>query len=565
MKTGKNRAPARAMMRATGLDDQDFDKPFVAVVNTWSNVTPCNMHLNLLAEPIRQGIRDKGGVPIDFNTIVVTDGISMGTEGMRASLMSRETIADSIELAVRGHSLDAAIIIVGCDKTIPAAAMALARMDIPGLVFYGGSIMPGKCKEKDVTIQDVFEAVGAEAIGKISEDELADVEKAACPGAGACGGQFTANTMAMAMSMMGLSPMGANDVPAVHPDKMGEAQRCGEAVMDLYAEGKTARHFITEDSLRNAATGVVATAGSTNAILHLLAIAREGGIDFHIDAFDEASRKTPVITDMQPSGRFMAAHLFEAGGTRVVGHRLMQENRLTDTPTTSGKTLFEEFEATQETPGQEVVRPMDNPVKPRGGFGILYGDLAPNGCVVKLAGPGKLTFSGPARVFESEEHAFDTVQKGQINKGDVVIIRNEGPAGGPGMREMLGVTAALIGQGLSDDIALITDGRFSGATHGFMVGHVTPEAAHGGPIAFVQDGDMITIDVDARTISVDADLDARATNWQQPAPNYAHGAFAKYAALVGSASEGATTSFPFEQEKTQTTPQTSETTTRRSA
>jgi dihydroxy-acid dehydratase len=546
VKKGPNRAPARAMLRATGMKDEDFKKPFIAIVNTWSTVTPCNIHLDLLAEPMRKGIREAGGVPIDFNTIVVSDGISMGTEGMKASLMSREAVADSIELVVRGHSLDAACIIVGCDKTIPAAAMALARLDIPGLVFYGGTIAAGHCSTKsDITIQDVFEAVGAHASGKIDDKQLEDIEKHACPGAGACGGQFTANTMAMAMSMLGLSPMGANDVPATHPDKYKEAERCGRLVMDLLKNNVTPRSIITEAALRNAANGVSATAGSTNAVLHLLAIAREAGVVFEIDEFDTASRTTPVIADLKPGGRFFAEDMYTAGGTRLVGQRLMQAGKLKDNPTVSGRSLFEELKEAKETPGQQVVLSVEKPLKERGGFGICSGTLAPEGCVVKLAGHGRLQFEGPARVFESEDAAFAAVQRKQIKAGDCIVIRNEGPVGGPGMREMLAVTAAIVGQGLSDSVALITDGRFSGATYGFMVGHVAPEAAKGGPIGRLRDGDIIKIDVEKRTIDVAADLSARP--WSPPAPNYPNGAYAKYAALVASASEGAVTSFPFEQ------------------
>ncbi|MDD9901130.1 MAG: dihydroxy-acid dehydratase [Alphaproteobacteria bacterium] len=545
IKDGASRAPARAMLRATGMNDEDFKKPLIAVVNTWTNVTPCNMHLNLLAEPVRAGIREAGGVPVDFNTIVVSDGISMGTEGMRASLMSREVVTDSIELAVRGHSLDAVVVLVGCDKTIPAAAMALARLDLPGLVFYGGSIMPGKCDDKDVTIQDVFEAVGAHAAGAIDDAQLADVEKHACPGAGACGGQFTANTMAMSMSFLGLSPMGTNDVPAIHADKMKEADRCGRLVMQLWKDNVTPRSILTEAAFFNAANAVSATAGSTNAVLHLLAIAREAGVALDIDAFDEASRRTPVIADLKPGGKYMAADMFEAGGTRLVGKRLMDAGLLKDSPTVTGRRLFEECAEAEETFGQKVILSVDAPLKPRGGFGIVYGTLAPEGCVVKLAGHGKLKFEGTARVFDGEEAAFDAVQRREIKKGDVIVIRNEGPAGGPGMREMLAVTAAIVGQGLGDDVALITDGRFSGATYGFMVGHVSPEAARGGPIAFVHDGDKIIIDVETRKIDVDADIDARRKNWIAPQPRYPNGAFAKYAALVSSASEGAVTSFPF--------------------
>jgi dihydroxy-acid dehydratase len=404
--------------------------------------------------------------------------------------------------------------------------------------------MPGECDGEDITIQNVFEAVGAHANGTISDEQLHDIESHACPGAGACGGQFTANTMAMVASLLGLSPMGANDVPALHHDKMNQAERCGKLVIDLWKNNTRPRDIITEDALRNAATGVSATAGSTNAVLHLLAIAREAEVDFHIDEFDQASRNTPVITDLKPGGRFVASDLFEAGGTRLIGKRLQEAGRLIDNPTVTGRTLFEELDTASATPGQEVVLSVEAPLKPRGGFGVLYGDLAPKGCVVKLAGHGKLLFEGPARVFDGEEAAFKAVQDRKIKAGDVVVIRNEGPAGGPGMREMLGVTAALIGQGLGDDVALITDGRFSGATYGFMVGHIAPEAAHGGPIAHLRDGDLIRIDVDQREINTDADLKERSKEWAPPAPRYTHGAFAKYAALVGSASEGAVTSFP---------------------
>ena len=545
IKLGPARAPARAMLRATGIGDEDFRKPFVAVVNTWTNVTPCNMHLNLLAGPVRDGIRKAGGVPIDFNTIVVTDGISMGTEGMKASLMSRETIADSIELAVKGHSLDACIVMVGCDKTIPAAAMALARMNIPGLVFYGGSIMPGHVHGHDVTIQDVFEAVGACSAGKISEQELHEVETHACPGAGACGGQFTANTMAMAMSLLGISPMGANDVPATHPDKMKEAERCGRLVMELWTNDVRPRSILTEDSIRNAANGVSATAGSTNAVLHLLAIAREAGVTFGIDEFEAASKRTPVIADLKPAGRYMAYDLYMAGGTRLVGKQMMEAGLLVDSPTVTGRSLFAELKDAVATSGQDVVVPNDKPIKPRGGFGICYGNLAPEGCVVKLAGTGTFKFEGKARCFDQEEAAFAAVQARQINKGDVIVIRYEGPRGGPGMREMLAVTAAIVGQGLGNDVALITDGRFSGATYGFMCAHICPEAYLGGPLAFLRDGDSITIDVEKRELNTAANLESRRAGWTPPAPRYTHGAYAKYAALVAPASEGAVTSFPF--------------------
>ncbi|MGF1456283.1 MAG: dihydroxy-acid dehydratase [Alphaproteobacteria bacterium] len=544
IKQGPARAPARAMLRATGLDDDSLAKPIIGVVNTWTTVTPCNMHLDALAAPVRQGIREAGGTPVDFNTIVVSDGISMGTEGMRASLMSREAIVDSIELVTRGHSLDGIVVLVGCDKTIPAAAMALARLDCPGLVLYGGSIMPGHHNDKDITIQDVFEAVGACAAGLITVDELGEVERRACPGAGACGGQFTANTMALAMTFLGLSPMGANDVPAVHSAKPDEARRCGRIVMDLVASGTRPRSLITETSLRNAARGVSATAGSTNAVLHLMAIAKEAGVDFALDEFDAASRATPVIADLKPGGRFMAPDLYKAGGTALVGRRLIEAGLIEDVPTVTGRSFFAECEAGEDMAGQQVVKSVAEPLKARGGFGILRGSLAPEGCVVKLAGHGRMTFEGPARVFDSEDAAFEAVEKREIKAGDAVVIRYEGPAGGPGMREMLAVTAALVGQGLSDSVALITDGRFSGATHGFMIGHVAPEAVHGGPIAFIRDGDRIRVDVEAQTISVDADITARAEGWTPPAPRYTTGAFAKYARLVSSASDGAVTGFP---------------------
>ena len=544
---GPSRAAARAMLRATGMDDDNFQGPIIAVFNTWTNMGPCNMDLDKLAVPVRAGIRAAGGTPVDFNSIAVSDGITMGSEGMRASLMSREVIADSIELAVQGHSLDGVIILVACDKTIPAAGMALARMNVPGVVLYGGSIMPGNHKGKDLSVQDVFEAVGACAAGIIDAEELKDIEKAACPGAGACGGQFTANSMAMAMTFLGLSPMGANDIPTVSDDKNEAAFKAGQTVVDCVKQNRLPREIITKDSLMNAAIALSATAASTNAILHLLAIATEAQVDgFDIDAFDAISRSTPVIGDLKPGGKYMAFDLYAAGGSALIGQRLVADKRITDGKTVTGKSLFEEIALGKETDGQDVVRPFNDPVKSRGGYGILYGDMAPEGCVVKLAGHGALFFEGTARVFESEEACFEVVQNNGINKGDVVIIRNEGPAGGPGMREMLGVTAALVGQNLADHVALITDGRFSGASYGFVIGHVAPEAAHGGPIAFVQDGDKVTIDVEKQVINVDADLKARAQNWTPPKPRYPSGAYAKFARLVGSASKGAVTSFPFD-------------------
>lgn len=542
---GRDRTHARAMLRATGLSDRDFDRPMVAIINTWSTVTPCNMHLRALADPVRQGIREAGGVPVDFNTIMVTDGIAMGAAGMRASLMSRECVADSAELAVRGHHLDAAVFLVGCDKTIPGAAMAAARLDIPAVIVYGGSIRPGRLGERDITIQDVFEAIGAHANGALDDAGLEAVERAACPGAGACGGQFTANTMALAMTFLGLSPMGLNDIPATHPAKTDAAAAAGRLVVDAFRAGRNARQFITAESLRNAVIVVSATAGSTNAALHLLAIAHEAGVPLDLDVFDAVSRDTPVIADLKPGGRFVATDFYDAGGAPTLGRLLMEAGFLTDAPTITGEPLSAEIAPTLDLGAPAVFRPVTDPVKPRGGFGVLYGDLAPEGCVVKLAGHNRLSFDGLARVFDCEEDAFNAVEAGAIQPGEVVVIRNEGPVGGPGMREMLTVTAALQGAGLGGEVALITDGRFSGATHGFMIGHVSPEAAKGGPIAFVQTGDRVRIDVDARRIDVDADLAARAQGWTPPPPRYPTGAYAKYAALVSSASTGAVTSAPF--------------------
>jgi dihydroxy-acid dehydratase len=544
IKKGPDRAPARAMLRATGLDDRQIEQPMIAVVNTWSDVTPCNMHLRDLAEPLKEGIRAAGGTPVEFGSIVVTDGISMGTEGMRCSLMSRELVTDSIELVTRGHCLDGVVALVGCDKTIPAGAMALARLDVPGMVIYGGSIMPGEHKGIPITIQDVFQAVGAHAGGTIDDEELREIESEACPGAGACGGQFTANTMALALTTLGLSPMGVNDIPAVHPDKAQAMFDCGKRAVEQIREGQNARQMVSTESLRNAAAVTSATAGSTNAVLHLLAIAREAGVSFDIDEFDEISRKTPIIGDLKPAGRFMAPDMFEAGGTPLVIDRLRKAGLLSDTPTVTGRSLFEECENPDEKPGQEVIVDFDRALESRGGFGILYGNLAPEGCVAKLAGHGEFSFSGPARVFENEEDAFAAVQNRQINAGDVIVIRNEGPSGGPGMREMLAVTAALAGQGLDDRVALMTDGRFSGASFGFVIGHIAPEAARGGPIALLRDGDRITIDVDKRVLETDADLDARRPDWKPRPPVYVSGALAKFALTVSSASQGAVTSFP---------------------
>lgn len=539
---GPARAAARAMLRATGMTDADFDKPMVAVVNTYSSITPCNIHLKAMADPVVEGVRAGGGVPVEFGAPVVSDGITMGHEGMRASLISREVIADAIEVAVRGHALDAAVILVGCDKTLPAAAMALARLDIPGVIFYGGTISAGCIGKRVLTIQDAFEAIGGHARGDVSDDELDAVERHACPGAGSCGGQFTANTMAMALAFLGLAPMGTGDVPATHDAKAEAARRCGElAAANALNPSATARHFITPDSLRNAALSVVASGGSTNAVLHLAAIATEADVEFSIDLFDELSREAPVLADLKPGGQYVAEDLFAAGGCRLFGARLRELGQLADTPTVSGRSLFGEIDQHTEEPGQVVVRPVDKPVKATGGLRILYGDLAPEGAVLKTAGYAQPRFAGPARIFETEEECFAAVSDGQIVEGDVVIIRYEGPKGGPGMREMLAVTAALAGQGLAGKVALITDGRFSGASHGFVIGHVAPEAALGGPIGMLKDGDPIIIDVEARTINAEIDWAARRQGYTPRASKRWGGVFDKYAALVGSASRGATT------------------------
>lgn len=541
IKSGPAHAPARAMLRATGMDDAAIAKPLVAIVHTWTDVSPCNINLRELARHAADGVREGGGTPVEFNTIAVTDGIAMGSDGMRASLASRETITDSIELAVMGHCLDAMVLLVGCDKTLPAAAMAAARLDIPTVILYGGTIMPGKCPtgERSLTVQDVFEAVGAHAAGHIDDAELANVEHHACPGAGACGGQFTANTMAMVLTFLGLSPLQLNDIPAIHEDKPGAAHACGRMVMEqLGRGGPLPRQLLTRASLRNAARAVSATAGSTNCAMHLLAIAHEAGVAFDLEEFQQAS-EIPVIADLKPGGRYTAAELFTFGGVALVANELRVVGLIDDIPTVTGRSLFQELDALPAAGAQDAVRPVADPLKPTGGFSILYGDLAPEGCIVKLAGHGRDLLEGPARVFNSEEECFAAVQARQVNAGDVVVIRFEGPAGGPGMREMLAVTAALVGQGLSDDVALITDGRFSGATRGFMVGHVSPEAAHGGPIAKIRDGDMIRIDVASRRIDVDADLASRTPT--RIAPRVTTGVLAKYAQLVSSASLGAVT------------------------
>ena len=546
MKKGPARAPARAMLRATGLSGADIERPLVAVANTWTEVTPCNIHLRRLAAKVKEGIRAAGGTPIEFNTIAISDGISMGTDGMRASLVSREVIADSIELFVAGHSFDAVVAISGCDKTIPGTVMAMARLDLPSLALYGGSIAAGQFQGRDVTIQDVFEAVGAFAAGRMSEKELSEIEERACPGAGACGGQFTANTMATALAFLGVSPMGANDVPATDPRKDDVAFACGERVMGLLKEGLTPSKILTRKAFENAIASVAATGGSTNAVLHLLAIAREAGVPLSLDDFDPISGRTPVLADLKPAGRFTAVDLDRAGGVRLVAKRLADAGLLKDEITVTGRTLFAEAASAVETPGQEVIRPIDRPIKPTGGLAILRGSLAPEGCVAKLVGHERKSHTGPARVFDGEAAAFEAVQARKIRGGDVVVIRYEGPKGAPGMPEMLGVTAALVGQGLGGAVALLTDGRFSGATHGLMVGHVAPEAAVGGPIALIEEGDPITIDIGARRLDVAAPLEARRRAYRPRAPRATSGVLAKYARHVSSASDGAVTGFAVE-------------------
>ena len=542
---GPGRAPARAMLKAVGFTDEDLSRPLVGVANTWIEVMPCNYHLRRLSERVKAGIRAAGGTPIEYNTIAVSDGISMGTEGMKASLISREVIADSIELVARGHLFDAVVALSGCDKTIPGTVMALARLNVPSLMLYGGSIMPGQFQGHDVTIQDVFEAVGKHASGKMSNAELKDLEDHACPGPGACGGQFTANTMAIAFEFLGISAMGLNGVPAMDSHKDEVAFQCGQMVMDLLKRGLRPKQIITRKSIENAIAAVATTGGSTNAVLHLLAVAREAGVRLSIDDFDKINRKVPLLADLKPGGRFTAADLFKAGGTTLVAKRLLDAGILhADQPTVTGRTIGEEAKQAKETPGQQVLRPLSNPIKPTGGLVILKGNLAPEGCVVKVAGHSIMTFTGPAKVFDREEDAFAAVNAKQIKAGDVVVIRYEGPSRGPGMREMLGVTAAIVGAGLGDSVALLTDGRFSGATHGLMAGHVAPEAVKGGPIAAVKNGDRITFDIAKRRLDVDltqAEIKSRLKKVKTPAPRYTMGVMAKYARHVSSASEGAIT------------------------
>ena len=542
---GPHRAGARAMLKAVGFDDEALKKPIVGVANTWIEIGPCNYHLRELAASVKEGIREAGGTPMEFNTVSISDGITMGSPGMRASLISREVIADSIELVSRGNCFDAVIALCGCDKTIPGTTMAVARLGVPGLVLYGGSIAPGRFENHDVTIQDVYEGIGAHAAGKMTDAQLKDLEDHACPGAGACGGQFTANTMATAIEFLGIAPMGSGSVPAVDPAKADVGRQAGRLVMDLVRRNLTPAQILTRQSIENAIAAVVATGGSTNAVLHLLAIARESGIPLTIDDFDRISRQVPLLADLKPGGRFVATDLHRAGGIRLVAQRLLDAGLLhADQMTVTGKTIGEEARSASETAGQEVVRPLNRPIKPTGGLAILKGNLAPEGAVVKVAGSNLQHHRGPARVFEGEQGALDAVLANQIKPGDVVVIRCEGPRGGPGMPEMLAVTAAIVGAGLGESVVMVTDGRFSGATRGLMAGHVAPEAAAGGPIAAIREGDTIVFDIPNRRIDIELpepELAARLKAWKAPAPRYTSGVMAKYARLVSSAAEGAIT------------------------
>ena len=542
---GPDRAQARAYLKGIGFDDDALKRPIVGVANTWTETMPCNFHLRRLAEKVKEGVRAAGGTPMEFNTIAISDGITMGTEGMKTSLVSREVIADSIELVARGHMFDAVVALSGCDKTIPGCVMALARLDVPSLMLYGGSIAPGRWRGKDVTIQDVFEGIGAHAAGDLTDDELTDLENHASPGAGACGGQFTANTMAMAFEVLGISPMGSSMVPAEDGKKGKVAEECGRLVLDVLAKDLRPSRIITKDALENAIAAGAMSGGSTNLVLHLLAVAYEVGVPLELEDFDRIAWKTPLLCDLKPGGRYVATDLYRAGGVPLVIRRLKEAGLLhEDAVSVTGQTLGEVADLAEEADGQDVVRPVDDAIKPNGGFAILRGNLAPKGCVVKLSGHGRTEHRGPARVFECEEDAFAAVMSRSIEPGEVVVIRNEGPTGGPGMREMLHVTAALVGEGLGDSVALLTDGRFSGATHGFMAGHVAPEAPHGGPIAAVRDGDIVVFDVANRELNVELsaqELEERLRDYEPPAPKYTNGVLGKYARLVGSASEGAVT------------------------
>ena len=542
---GPSRAPARAMLKAVGFTDADLKKPLIGVANTWTEIGPCNYHLRDLAEQVKVGIREAGGTPMEFNTVSISDGITMGSEGMKASLVSREVIADSIELVARGNLFDGIVILVGCDKTIPGGVMALVRLNIPGLVLYGGSIAPGQWEGKDVTIQDVFEAVGTHAAGNMTDEQLCALEDVACPGPGACGGQFTANTMSTVCELLGVSPMAANGVPAMVAEKDDVAKQAGSLVLDLVQKDVRPRQIVTADALENAIAAVATTGGSTNAVLHLLAIAHEAGVDLKLEDFDRISEQTPLLADLKPGGRFVATDLYRAGGLELVVSRLKEAGLLhTDAITVTGQTIGDVADSAQETAGQKVVRSVSDPITPTGGLVILKGNLAPDGCVVKVAGHELTQRRGPARVFDSEEACFEAIEQGSIKAGDVVVIRYEGPQGGPGMREMLAVTAAIVGAGLGESVALLTDGRFSGATRGMMAGHVAPEAAKGGPIAIVQEGDTILFDEQNRKLQLEVseeEIQARLAAWQPPEPKFKRGVMAKYARLVSSAAQGAVT------------------------
>ena len=542
---GRDRAPARSFLKGIGYTNEDLAKPIIGIANTWIEAMPCNFHLRTLAAKVKEGVRAAGGTPMEFNTIAVSDGITMGTEGMKASLVSREVVADSIELVGRGYMFDAIIALVGCDKTLPGGAMGLIRLNQPSLILYGGSIAPGKYQGRDITIQDVFEAVGANAAGHISDLELLEIENKACPGAGACGGQYTANTMSTALEFLGLSPAGSSSIPATDPRKDQVAVDSGKLIMEILKKERRPKDILTRTSFENAIASVAATGGSTNAVLHFLALAREASIPLEIDDFDIISSRTPLLADLKPGGRFVAVDVDKAGGAMLIAKRLIEGGYIDPSQkTVTGKTLGEETNAVIETPAQEVIRPLSNPVKGTGGLVILHGNLAPEGCVVKVAGHERLYHQGPARVYDQEEMAMAAVTKGKIKPGDVVVIRYEGPKGGPGMREMLGVTAAVVGAGLGESVALLTDGRFSGATRGLMVGHVAPEAAQGGPIAAIKEGDNIVLDVEKRRLDVElseSDIRERLLEWTAPKPKYLSGVFAKYSALVSSASDGAIT------------------------
>ena len=542
---GPARAGARAMLKAIGFTDDDLKKPNIGIANTLIETMPCNYNLRALAEKVKAGVRAAGGTPMEFNTVAISDGVTMGTEGMKASLVSRDVIADSIELVARGHMFDGVIALVACDKTIPGAAMALLRMNVPGLILYGGTILPGSFHGQDVTLQDVYEAIGALSAGKITEKELTELENVACPGAGACGGQFTANTMSTVMEAIGLSPFGVNAVPQVDAEKDDVAFRCGQLIVQAVRKDIKPRDICTRKAFENAIAAVAASGGSTNSVLHLLAMAHDAGVELEIGDFQRISQQTPLLCDLKPAGKYTAVDVHRAGGIPVISKRLIDSGLAHgECLTITGRSFAEEAAGARETPGQQVIHPLDNPIKKTGGLVILQGSLAPEGCVIKVTGIERKLHRGPARVFDKEEDAMDAVTHGKIKPGDVVVIRYEGPKGGPGMREMLGVTGAIMGAGLGDSVALVTDGRFSGATRGFMIGHVAPEAATGGPIAALQEGDPILIDIDNQKIDIelpDAEIRRRLAGWTAPAPRYRTGVFAKYIATVSTASRGAVT------------------------